>query len=326
MRPERRTLVAALLVLGLLALPPLANALGNPYLVTLTTRALIYALAAMALDLIMGYGRLVSFGHAAFLGLGAYTVGILNTHALQALPLVGGWAGSNEALVVWPLAMLVAAAYALPVGAISLRTSGVYFIMITLAFGQLAFYLFNSLSGYGGQDGLSLWLPNTVAGVEIDGGSGFYYLCLAILLAVWALLSRVVRSPFGRVLVGCRENPRRMRALGFRPYPYQLAAFVLSAALTGLAGALLANQQTFVSPALMHWSQSGELLVLVLLGGLATLIGPIWGALALLLLEELLVTVTEHWQLVLGPLLVLVVLFFRNGLQGALAGRRPGDE
>ncbi|PWG61057.1 branched-chain amino acid ABC transporter permease [Spiribacter halobius] len=326
MRADRRLLAAAVLVVGLLALPPLASAFGNPYLVTLVTRALIYALAALALDFVMGYGRLVSFGHAAFLGLGAYTVGILNTHALQALPLVGGWSGSNEALVAWPLAMLVAAAYALPVGAISLRTSGVYFIMITLAFGQLVFYLFNSLSAYGGQDGLPLWLPNTVAGREMLEGPAFYYLCLGILLVVWAFLQRVVRSPFGRVLVGCRENPRRMRALGYRPYPYQLAAFVLSAALTGLAGALLANQQTFVSPSLMHWSQSGELLVIVLLGGLATLIGPIWGALALLVLEEVLVTVTEHWQLVLGPLLVLVVLFFRNGLQGALDGRGARDD
>ncbi|WP_440997223.1 branched-chain amino acid ABC transporter permease [Arhodomonas sp. SL1] len=321
----RAPLTTAALLLALAALPPVAEAVGNPFLITMVNRALIYALAAVALDLVMGYGRLVSFGHAAFFGLGAYTVAILSTHAMQGLPLVGEWVGSNEALVAWPLAMAISGLYALVVGLISLRTSGVYFIMITLAFGQLVYYLFISLQGYGGEDGLPLWLRNTLGGVELGDAMGFYYLCLGLLVAVWALLTRVVGSRFGRVIRGCRQNERRMRALGYRPLPYKLTAFVLSGAITGLAGALIANHQEYVSPSLMAWHQSGQFMIIVLLGGLSTLVGPIYGALALLVLEEVLVSFTAHWQLFLGPLLILVVLFFRGGLYGALSGRGEGD-
>jgi branched-chain amino acid transport system permease protein len=318
----RSRLATAAVLLALALVPVVASLLDRPYLVTLVNRAVIYALAAMALDLVMGYGRLVSFGHGAFLGLGAYTIGILGTHELLGEPLIGSWTGSNEALLVWPLAMGVAAAYALVVGALSLRTAGVYFIMITLAFGQLVYYFFISLSAYGGQDGLALWVRNDVAGLDLSVPATFYYVCLGVLAVVLWLLGRVVRSRFGRVIEGCRQNERRMRALGYRPYAYQLAAFVISGAITGLAGALLANHTEFVSPALMHWSRSGELMVIVLLGGLATLVGPIYGALALLVLEEVLVAYTPHWQLVLGPLLILAVLFFRGGLFGALEGRK----
>lgn len=320
----RPRLATAAVLLALALVPPAAALLDRPYLVTLVNRAVIYALAAMALDLVMGYGRLVSFGHGAFLGIGAYVVGILGTHELLGEPLLWGWAGSNEALLVWPLAMMAAAAYGLVVGALSLRTAGVYFIMITLAFGQLAFYFFVSLSAYGGNDGLALWVRNDIAGLDLSVPATFYYVCIGVLAVVLWALGRIVRSRFGRVLEGCRQNERRMRALGFRPYAYQLAAFVLSGALTGLAGALIANHTEFVSPALMHWSRSGELMVIVLLGGLATLVGPIYGALALLVLEEVLVAYTPHWRIVLGPLLILAVLFFRGGLFGALAGRRAG--
>ncbi len=318
---NRANLATAALLIALAAIPPVAAMVDDPFLVTMVNRALIYAVAALALDLVMGYGRLVSFGHAAFFGLGAYTVGILSTHVMQDMPLVFGWTGSNEALLVWPLAMVVSAAYALLVGLISLRTSGVYFIMITLAFGQLIFYVFVSLDGYGGEDGLPLWLRNTLAGADLGNATGFYYLCLALVIAVWALLSRVVDSRFGRVIQGCRQNERRMRALGYSPFGYKLAAFVLSGALTGLAGALIANHTEFVSPSLMAWPQSGEFMIIVLLGGLTTLVGPIYGAVALLLLEEVLVSVTEHWQLVLGPVLIAAVLFFRGGIYGALSGR-----
>lgn len=321
---DRSRLATAAVLLALALVPPAALLLDRPYLVTLVNRAVIYALAAMALDLVMGYGRLVSFGHGAFVGLGAYTVGILGTHELLGEPLIGGWAGSNEAFLVWPLAMVAAALYALIMGALSLRTAGVYFIMITLAFGQLAYYFFISLSAYGGRTGLPLWVRNDVAGLDLSAPATFYYVCLGLLALVLWGLGRVVRSRFGRVLEGCRQNERRMRALGFRPYLYQLAAFVLSGALAGLAGALIANHTEFVSPALMHWSRSGQLMVIVLLGGLATLVGPIYGALALLMLEEILIAYTPHWQIVLGPLLILAVLFFRGGLFGALAGRRAG--
>lgn len=317
-------LAAGILLLALVLLPPVAASLGNPFLTTMVNRALIFALAALALDFVMGYGRLVSFGHAAFFGLGAYTVGILSTHLMQGMPLLFGWAGSNEALLVWPLAMLISGFYALVVGLISLRTSGVYFIMITLAFGQLVFFAFISLSSYGGEDGLSLWERNTFAGFGLDRQFVFYYLCLGLLLATWYLLHRLVNSRFGRVVQGSRQNELRMRALGYDPFPYKLVAFVISGALTGLAGALIANNNEFVDPSLMSWMQSGNFLVIVLLGGLGSLVGPIYGALALLLMEEVLVSITEHWQIILGPLLILVVLFFRGGIHGALTGGRHG--
>lgn len=320
--PRRAGVAAGVLLLGLLLVPALAALFDNPFLITMVNRALIYALAALALDFIMGYGRLVSFGHAAFFGLGAYTVGILSTHLMQDMPLLFGWAGSNEALLVWPLAMLVSGLYALIVGAISLRTSGVYFIMITLAFGQLVFFAFVSLSKYGGEDGLALWGRNTLAGFGLDRQLGFYYLCLGLLLATWYLLQRLVHSRFGRVLQGSRQNELRMRALGYNPYPYKLTAFVISGALTGLAGALLANNNEFVDPSLTGWMQSGNFLMIVLLGGLGSLIGPIYGALVLLLMEEVLISLTEHWQIILGPLLILVVLFFRGGIYGALTAAR----
>jgi branched-chain amino acid transport system permease protein len=310
-------------VLTALALVPLAASLFHyPYLVTLFNRAVIYALAAMALDLVMGFGRLVSFGHGAFFGLGGYVVAILGSHAFMGEAVAFGWTGSNEALLVWPLAMAVAGVYAAVVGLISLRTSGVQFIMITLAFGQLVYFFFVSLSEYGGQDGLSIWERNTIGGLPLESRTTFYFVCLAIFVAAWVLLSRVVNSRFGRVLQGCRQNERRMRALGYRTFPYKLVAFVISGALAGLAGALIANHTEFVSPALMHWTRSGQLMVIVLLGGLCSLIGPLYGALLLLLMEEVLVSFTEHWQILLGPVLVLAVLFFRGGIHGALGGRR----
>lgn len=319
-RFHRSAIATGMLLAALVLVPAVASLMDRPYIVTLVTRAVIYALAAMALDLIMGYGRLVSFGHGAFLGLGAYTVGILGTHELMADPLVFGWTGSNQALLVWPLAMLVAGGYALVVGLISLRTSGVYFIMITLAFGQLVYYLFLSMSAYGGEDGLALWVRNDLGTVGLDDRVRFYYVCVGLLLAVLWFLGRLVRSRFGRVIEGCRENERRMRALGYRPFVYKLTAFVISGALAGLAGALIANHTEFVSPALMHWTRSGQLMIIVLLGGLASLIGPVYGALALLLLEEILVAYTPHWQIILGPILILAVLFFRGGIHGALRG------
>jgi branched-chain amino acid transport system permease protein len=318
---RRSTLAAGALLIVLALIPPIAVLFDNPFLITMVNRALIFALAAVALDFIMGYGRMVSFGHAAFFGLGAYTVGILSTHAAQDLPLLFGWAGTNEALLSWLLAMLVSGLYALIVGVISLRTSGVYFIMITLAFAQLVFFGFISLSQYGGQDGLALWGRNTLGGFALDDQVGFYYLCFGLLLAALYLLYRIVNSRFGRVIQGSRQNELRMRALGFDPFRYRLIAFVISGALTGLAGALLANNNEFVDPSLVSWMQSGNFLVIVLLGGISSLVGPIYGALALLLMEEVLISITEHWQIILGPLLVLVVLFFHGGIYGALRGK-----
>ncbi len=311
-------LYGTLLALGLS--PLVATWTGQAYLVNLFSRVAIFGLAALSLNLILGYGGLVSFGHAAFVGVGAYVAGILSFHWFDETPILG-WTPPNEALVVWPLSMLVSAIFALLIGVISLRTRGIYFIMITLAFAQMLYYFAVGLEPYGGDDGLSLWWGrNTFAGIELSNRLAFFYLCFALLSLFVLLLGRLVRSPFGRVLQGFRENELRMRALGYRPLPYQLTAFCLAGAVAGLAGAMLANLSEFVSPAFMHWSRSGQLLVMVILGGMHSLAGPIVGAAAFLLLEEVLSSYTEHWQIVFGPLLVLIVLFARGGLAGLLGG------
>ncbi len=308
---------AHLLPLGLFlafALVPLvAHYGGEGYVLSIITRVMILGLAALSLDLILGFGALVSFGHAAFLGLGAYAVGILMAHGVEE-------AGPQLAVAVGGSAL-----FALVTGAISLRTKGVYFIMITLAFGQMLYFLATSLSAYGGDDGLTLPTKSLVFGSDLlERGLVFYYLVLGCLVASYALCRSIVASRFGRVLRGTRENPVRMQAMGFDPLHYQLGAYVIAGALCGLAGFLLANQTEFVSPAYMTWQRSGELIVMVVLGGLGTLHGAIIGAAAFLILEELLSGVTEHWKMIFGPMLVLVVLFARGGLMGFLRGGGRG--
>ncbi len=313
--PALRRLAVPVLVFAAFALAPIAAAFGaEGYILSLLTRVMIFAIAAMSLDLILGYGALVSFGHAAFLGIGAYAVGILASH------------GVEDALVQLPVALAASALFALVTGAISLRTKGVYFIMITLAFGQMLFFLATSLSAYGGDDGLTLPSRSLVLGADLlRSPTALYYVALACLLGTYLLGRSVVASRFGRVLRGSRENPVRLQAVGFSPYPFQLAAYVLAGTLCGLAGFLLANQTEFVSPAYMTWQRSGELIVIVILGGLGSLHGAILGAAAFLLLEEVLSGYTEHWKMIFGPLLVLVVLFARGGVLGllsSLGGRR----
>ncbi len=319
---------AGVLVAGallLLLLPMIANALGDNYLVSLFSRLLIYALVAMSLDLILGFGGMVSFGHAAFFGVGAYVVAILSFHGFESTP-VTTWpveiGGTDNALLTLPLAMLAAALAALIIGALSLRTSGMHFIMITLAFAQMLYFFYVSLEAYGGDDGLSLYSRNRMPGVDLADDQHFYYLCLAILALSLLLGDRLVKSRFGQVIQGVRENERRMLALGFPVYRYKLACFVIAGAIAGLAGGLIANQTEFVSPGLLHWTQSGEILVMVLLGGMGTLFGPVLGAMVFLLMEEFLAGVTEHWMVIMGPFLISVVLFTRGGVYGLLAGRR----
>ena len=332
-RPTRAVLVTLILFALLALLPPAMLALDQPFYISLATRVVIYAIAAVSLDLILGYGGLVSFGHGAFVGAGAYVVGILFVHAQDGSPVldwsVPGWpvtiAGSEAALVAWPAAVIVSALMALAIGAICLRTRGVAFIMITLAFAQMLFFLFVSLPHYGGEDGISLWWRNTLPGIDLGDDVRFYYLCLALLVGFTLLCRRLVDSRFGRVLRAAKENERRLRALGVAPYPYRLTAFVIAGAGAGLAGALLANQTGFVSPSPLHWTSSGEIMVMVILGGMGTLVGPILGAAALLVLEETLSAYTSHWGLVLGPILILVVLTARRGLFGWLAGREARD-
>ena len=325
---SRKQVVNLTGLLVLLALPPLAFAVGEPFLISVATRIVIAALAALSLDLILGFGGMVSFGHAAFLGIGAYVVGILAHHDVEStlIPfLPGAWHGTTAALVQWPLAVLGSALFALLTGALCLRTSGVYFIMITLAFAQMLYHFFVSLPAYGGHDGINLWQRSAVPGVDLSEDWLFYYVCLFILLATLAALSRIVNSRFGMVLQGCKQNEARLAALGIATGRYKLAAYTLAGAIAGLAGALTANQTEFVGPSLMHWSRSGEILVMLILGGIGTLYGAIAGAVAFLALEEILTGLTEHWMLFLGPILVFVVLFARRGIYGWLVGPEAGD-
>ena len=315
--------LAGLVVALLLALPLLAEAGGLDYAVGVATRILIFGLAGLSLNLILGYGGMVSFGHAAFFGAGAYVVGILSHHATLGEPLIT-WpleiGGTENALIAWPAAMLVSGLLALAIGAVSLRTGGLYFIMITLAFAQMIYFLFVSLETYGGDDGLSMWRRSTAGPLDLTDDRQFYYLVLALVALLLFLKGRLVESRFGMALRGIRDNERRMRAIGFPTYRYKLTAFVIAGAVAGLAGALIANQTEFVSPAFLDWPRSGEILVIVILGGIGSLAGPLLGAVAFLLLEEVLSAWTEHWMIVLGPILILVVLFARQGLWGWIAG------
>ncbi len=323
-----RNAVVAFLLFVLAALPLYALATGNVFLVTLFTRIIILAMAATSLNLILGYGGMVSFGHAAYLGIGGYAVGILAAE------------GVASGFLQWPVALLASALFALTVGALSLRTRGVYFIMITLAFAQLLYYFGVGLDRYGGDDGLSIRQRSQFAGlIDLSNRTQFYYLCFALLLATIYVTWRLVNSRFGMVIQGARSNDRRMRALGFPTFRYRLTAFVIAGATCGLAGALLANHTGFISPATMHWTRSGDLIVMVVLGGMASSFGPLIGALVLLSLEEALpmliramasplfggdaaTRMAEYWQIVLGPMFLLVVLFARRGIDGLLSGAR----
>ena len=286
-------------------IPILALFTGGTYLVSLGSRVMIFAIAAVALDLLVGYGALISFGHAAFIGLGAYAVGILSAY------------GITDALVSLTVALAVSAAYALLTGVVCLRTSGVYFIMITLAFGQMAFFTASSLAPFGGDDGLTIAARNTLAGFPLlRDERAFYYVVFFCLLGTYMFCRALVASRLGRVVRGAKENSVRMATIGFAVYRFQLATYVIAGALAGLSGFLLANATEFVSPAYMSWQRSGELIVMVLLGGLGSLDGAIIGAAAYLLSEEWLSGFTEHWKVMFGPALVLVVLFARGGLIG----------
>jgi branched-chain amino acid transport system permease protein len=297
-----------------LALLPLYTTFtGNFFLLTLFTRIVILAIAATSLNLIMGYGGMVSFGHAVFIGIGGYAVGMLAKE------------GINSGFVQWPLALVVSALFALAVGALSLRTRGVYFIMITLAFAQMVYYVAVGLDRYGGDDGLTIYRRSDFAGlVNLSNKTLFYYLCLAALVGTIYLTWRLVNSRFGLAIQGARSNDRRMRAIGFPTFRYRLTCFAIAGTMCGLAGVLNANHSDFVSPALMHWTRSGDLIVMVVLGGMASTFGPLIGAVALLVLEEALSGITEYWQIILGPLLLLVVLFARGGIDGLLGGRQHG--
>jgi branched-chain amino acid transport system permease protein len=322
----RNILVVALLA-ALVLLPVYAGLTGDRFMLTLFTRIVILALAAVSLNLILGYGGMMSFGHAVYLGIGGYAVGML-AHE-----------GIYTGFVQWPVALAASALFALVIGALSLRTRGVYFIMITLAFAQMAYYGIAGLARYGGDDGLTIYKRSQFfAPIDLSNKVQFYYLCLALLYGSIYLVWRLVNSRFGMVIQGSRSNDLRMRAIGFPTYRYRLVCFVIAGTLCGLSGALIANHTDFVSPAMMYWTRSGDLIIMVVLGGMGSVVGPVIGAVALLVLEEALPSVItfvlhpfmgekaagygEFWQIVLGPLLLLVVLFARGGIDGLLAKLR----
>jgi branched-chain amino acid transport system permease protein len=298
----------------LLALVPLYAAVtGNTFPMTLFTRVIILGMAATSLNLILGYGGMVSFGHAAYLGIGGYAVGIL-AHE-----------GVGSGFVQWPVALGASGLVALILGALSLRTRGVYFIMITLAFGQMLYYVAVGLDRYGGDDGLTIYRRSQFAGLlDLSDKTRFYYLCLSLLIAVIYLTRRLVGSRFGMVIQGSRSNDRRMQAIGFPTFRYRLVAFAIAGTIGGLAGALLANHADFVSPAMMHWTRSGDLIVMVLVGGMGSSFGPLIGSVVLLVAEELLSRISAYPNLFLGPLLLLVALFARGGIAGLLTRARNG--
>ena len=300
-----RLILWGVAILVLLALPPFVIAIGQPFYLDLVRRILILAIAAVSLNLILGYGGLVSFGHAAYLGIGAYTVGIMGFYGLTS-----GW-------LQWPVAIAGSAVVALAIGAVSIRTSGIYFIMITLAFTQMLYYLGISLEEYGGDDGMRLKAKSDFSGlVDLRDPVAFYYLCLVLMLLAVYLVHKIVNSRFGMVLRASKSNDARTRAIGFSPYPYRLASFVIAGAMCGLSGALYANHTNYITPGLMSWQQSGDIMFMVILGGMASTAGPVLGTFALLFVEELLKGWTQHWQVILGPLLILSVIFFRRGLAG----------
>ena len=302
---KTRIVLWAVTVVILAALPPVMSAIGQPFYIDLVRRIMILAVAAVSLNLILGYGGLVSFGHAAYLGIGAYAVGIL------------GFYGFTNGWLQWAVAIGASGIVALAIGAVSIRTSGVYFIMITLAFTQMLYYLGISLDVFGGDDGMRLRSKSQFGGlVDLRDPVAFYYLALALMLLSVFLVFRLVNSRFGMVLRAAKSNEARARAIGFSPYPYRLAAFVIAGAMCGLAGALYANHTNYIVPGLMSWQQSGDIMFMVILGGMASTAGPVLGTFALLFVEELLKGWTEHWQVILGPLLVLSVIFFRRGLAG----------
>jgi branched-chain amino acid transport system permease protein len=344
--------VTALLLLLLGLLPwyaPLLDAAGiisQKFALTLMTRVLILAIAASSLNLILGYGGMVSFGHAVYIGVGGYSVGILAHH------------GVGSGFLQFPLAIGLSALLALAIGALSLRTRGVYFIMITLAFAQLLYFVGVGLEAYGADDGLTINRRSDFAGLLPIRGPGkfvaFYIVAFVALLLVLGLVHRLVNSRFGMALRGTKSNDLRMQALGFPTFRYRLAAFVIAGAICGLAGALLANHTEFISPAMMHWTRSGDLIVMVVLGGMGSLFGPVYGAIAFLLLEEFLpgllrialawlhagvaailgrgpagalddwLKLAEYWQIALGVILILVVLHARGGIDSLLGRSRHG--
>jgi branched-chain amino acid transport system permease protein len=314
------TLILAIFVL----LPAWAYMTNEPFTITLMTRASIFALAAVGLNIALGQGGLVSLGHAAFFGLGGYTMGILAYHAQTYTPIMTWpWLieGTKSMPIIWLITLITSSFAALIIGLLSLRTLGVYFIMITLAFGQMFYFFTISWGTYGGEDGLSIYLRNDFPGLNTLQPIQYYIICLSILCLVLWINAKLIKSPFGLALNAARQNPQRVETVGLNPTRLKLVAFIISGAVTGLAGALFADLNRFVSPSMFSWQTSGEIMVFIIIGGVGRLFGPVAGALVFVGLEHLLGGISEYWHIYLGLLLLMIVLFGRGGLIGMISGR-----
>lgn len=325
----RETIFNALVLAALAIVPFWAHVTGELFTITLATRAVILALAAVGLNIALGLGGLVSLGHAVFFGIGGYAMGILASHAQAYTPLME-WPfvieGTKSMPIIWLVAIVLSSAVAFVIGLLSLRTSGVYFIMITLAFGQMFFFFSISWSAYGGEDGLSIYVRNGFPGLNTLVPIQFYGLCLGILALVLLFAAKLQRSPFGLALNAARQAPDRVETVGLNPMRLRLLAFVLSGAITGLAGALFADLNRFVSPTMFSWQMSGEIIVFIILGGVARMFGPVVGAVLFVALEHFLGDLSDYWHIYLGFLLLGVVLFARGGVIGMLLGREGAHD
>lgn len=323
----RRETILNLAVPGLLlATALIAWAMGETYIITLATKAAILALAGVGLNIALGLGGLVSLGHAAFFGIGGYAMGILAFHAQNYMPIWGVLEGTKSMPIIWMVAVIASALAALVIGALSLRTSGVYFIMITLAFGQMLFYFAISWPTYGGEDGMSIYLRNSFPGVNTLVPLNFFLICFAVLTVVLVLADRLGKSAFGLALQATRQNVARVEAVGLAPFRLRLVAFTISGAITGLSGALFADLNRFVSPSMLSWHMSGEIMILIILGGIARLSGPVAGAMLFIALEYFLEDLSHYWHVYLGAILLGVVLFARGGVIGLIAGREVAHD
>lgn len=320
----RETLLNLSLMAVLLLFPIWAHHADEPFLITLTTRAVIFAIAGIGLNVALGFGGLISFGHAAFFGIGGYAMGILAYHAQTYTPLIEIpflIEGTKSMPAIWLVAVICSALAALVIGALSLRTTGVYFIMITLAFAQMFYFFTLSWPAYGGEDGLSIYIRNEFPGLNTMDPIQFYAICYVVLMLVLCLVWAAARAPFGLMLGAARQNEERVQAVGQTPYHLYLVAFTMSGAITGLAGALFADLNRFVSPTMFAWNMSGEIMVFVILGGVGRVFGPVAGAMLFILLEHLLGGLSAFWHIYLGAILLGVVLFARGGLYGLITGR-----
>ena len=312
-------LVVAIVLLALV--PPVAHVIDEPFYLSLFARIMVFAIAAVSLDLILGYGGMISFGHAAYLGTGAYAVAIMSFYEID-----NGWLQLFMAIVASALVALV-------IGAICLRTSGIYFIMVTLAFTQMLYFLGISLEVYGGDDGMDTNRSEFVTWFDLTDDVNLYYLILVFLILSVYIGYRLINSRFGMVIRGSQSNDQRMQTIGFPTFRYKLASFVIAGTMCGVAGFLLANLTEFLTPEYMHWFRSGEIMIMMIMGGMGTLFGPIFGAAAYILLEEWIPEILElihtgwgeHWWVAFGPVLILLVLFAKRGLWGLLPDRKRHD-